>query len=42
MTHDGLVRIWTVSGQVGVREIVKGVAVASLDGLELYLLDGET
>jgi hypothetical protein len=42
MTHDGLVCIRTVSGHVGVRDAVKGVAVAGLDGLDLCLLDKKT
>jgi hypothetical protein len=41
MTHNGLVCIRTVSCHVGVGESIKGVAVASLDGLEPCLLDWE-
>ncbi len=39
MAHDWLISVWTVPGCIGVGEAIKGVAVASFDGVEPSFLD---
>jgi hypothetical protein len=39
MAHDRFVSIRTVAGCIGVFEAIKGVAVASFDGIKPSLLD---
>ncbi len=42
MAHDPLIGVWTVPGQIGVCEALKGVAVAGFDSIQPSLLDRET